>query len=124
MLPVWLSLGSIQHSGYPDPSLTLPEGLLSWASLPKRELSFLQRTHPYEGDDWKSAAKRAKRLTGHPFSASTWRALNKVEISQFPNGKLKVEPSIGLGSAVLSMPSRHQRLFPLVSSPHWRAASK
>ena len=102
-VPVWLELGiDPTLKATLDPSLTLPGGALLKLGITAEagaKISSQRLLTPTRGDDWKSAVKRdAKRLTGHPFSAS---ALARVEqggnFTISGNGKLKVEPSIGLG---------------------------
>jgi len=102
-IPVWLKLGvDPKLTTELSPSITLPSGVLLRLGLnleTSASISSERLLTPTHGDDWKSAAKRdAKRLTGHPFSAS---ALSRVEqggsFSLSGKGVLKVEPSIGLG---------------------------
>ncbi len=102
-VPVWLELGidPTLKVGL-DPSITLPSGALLKLGITAEagaKISSQRLLTPTTGDDWKSAIKRdAKRLSGHPFSAS---ALERVEqggnFTISGTGKLKVEPSIGLG---------------------------
>ena len=100
-VPVWLELGiDPTLKATLDPSLTLPGGALLKLGITAEagaKLSSQRLLTPTRGDDWKSAAKRdAKRLTGHPFSAS---ALARVEqggnFTISGNGKLKVERRLG-----------------------------
>ena len=131
-VPVWLELGiDPTLKATLDPSLTLPGGALLKLGITAEagaKISSQRLLTPTRGDDWKSAVKRdARRLTGHPSVPVHWRALNKVEISRFlETGNSKSNRRLGSESRhrVLSMPSRLQRLFQRVSSPHWRAASQ
>ena len=132
-VPVWLELGiDPTLKATLDPSLTLPGGALLKLGITAEagaKISSQRLLTPTRGDDWKSAVKRdAKRLTGHPFSASALaRALNKVEISRFlETGNSKSNHRLGSESRhrVPSMPSRLQHLFQQASSPHSRAASQ
>ena len=102
-IPVWLNLAlDPKLSAELTPSLTLPSGVLLNLGINLEvgaSISSERLLTPTHGDDWKSAAKKdAKRLSGHPLSAS---ALSRVEqgasFSFAGNGTLKIEPSIGLG---------------------------